>query len=43
MVLEIAPHVALIPLAVLSIVIVAFNLLGDGVSDLIDPQLRRSR
>lgn len=42
MVLEIAPHVTLIPLAVLATVILAFNLFGDGLSDLLDPQLRRS-
>jgi peptide/nickel transport system permease protein len=41
MVLETHPHVTMIPLVVLSVVILAFNLLGDGLSDLLDPQLRR--
>jgi peptide/nickel transport system permease protein len=41
-VLEIAPHVTLVPLVVLAVVTLAFNLLGDGLSDLLDPQLRRA-
>lgn len=40
-VLEIAPHVTLVSLAVLVVVILGFNLLGDALSDLLDPRLRR--
>lgn len=40
-VLELAPHATLIPLVVLSMAILAFNLLGDAISEVLDPVLRR--
>jgi ABC-type dipeptide/oligopeptide/nickel transport system permease subunit len=39
-VLTVAPHVATIPGLVILIVSVAFNLLGDGLRDALDPRLR---
>ncbi len=39
-VLTIAPHVATIPGLVILLVSVAFNLLGDGLRDALDPRLR---
>lgn len=40
MVLTMAPHVATIPGLVILLVSVAFNLLGDGLRDALDPRLR---
>jgi peptide/nickel transport system permease protein len=39
-VITIAPHVATIPGLVILLVSVAFNLLGDGLRDALDPRLR---
>ena len=36
--MELAPHVAIIPGLVISIVILGFNLLGDGLRDVFDPR-----
>ena len=38
--LFIAPHVALVPGAMIFVLVIAFNLLGDGIRDLLDPRLR---
>ena len=35
-----APHVALAPGLAITVVVVGFNLLGDGLRDLLDPRLR---
>jgi ABC-type dipeptide/oligopeptide/nickel transport system permease subunit len=39
--LSLAPHVSVIPGIVLVVVSMAFNLLGDGFRDALDPRLRR--
>ena len=39
-VLDIAPHVATIPGLAIVIITLAFNLLGDGLRDALDPHLR---
>jgi peptide/nickel transport system permease protein len=39
-VLREAPHVSIIPGLVIVAVALAFNLLGDGIRDLLDPRLR---
>jgi oligopeptide transport system permease protein len=39
--LQIAPHIALVPCAALSLTVLAFNWLGDGLRDAIDPRMRR--
>jgi len=36
--MEVAPHVAIIPGAVISITILGFNLIGDGLRDIFDPR-----
>jgi glutathione transport system permease protein len=38
--LYIAPHVTLYPGLAIFITVLAFNLLGDGLRDLLDPRLR---
>jgi peptide/nickel transport system permease protein len=38
--LEIAPYLAIFPGAAISIVVLAFNMLGDALRDLLDPRLR---
>lgn len=38
-----APYLAIFPGAAIAIAVLAFNLLGDGLRDLIDPKLRRAR
>jgi peptide/nickel transport system permease protein len=38
-----APLLAIFPGAAIAIAVLAFNLLGDGLRDLIDPRLRRAR
>ena len=38
--MELAPHVAIIPGLVISITILGFNLIGDGLRDALDPRLR---
>ncbi|PWU25691.1 MAG: ABC transporter permease, partial [Candidatus Rokuibacteriota bacterium] len=39
-VLDIAPHVATIPGLAIVIITLAFNLVGDGLRDALDPHLR---
>jgi ABC-type dipeptide/oligopeptide/nickel transport system permease subunit len=36
--MELAPHVAIIPGLVISLAILGFNLLGDGLRDIFDPR-----
>ena len=37
-----APHLVLFPGAAITLTVLAFNLLGDGVRDVLDPRLNRS-
>ncbi len=39
--LQIAPHIVLAPCLALSLTVLAFNWLGDGLRDAIDPRMRR--
>jgi peptide/nickel transport system permease protein len=39
-VIQIAPHVSAVPGALLLLVALSFNLLGDGLRDALDPKLR---
>lgn len=39
--LEIAPHIVLAPAVALSITLMAFNFVGDGLRDALDPRMRR--
>lgn len=39
--LTIAPHVSTLPCAVIFLVVLAFNVLGDALRDALDPQLRQ--
>jgi oligopeptide transport system permease protein len=39
--LQIAPHIVLFPCAALSLTVLAFNWVGDGLRDAIDPRMRR--
>ncbi len=39
--LQLAPHIVLFPCAALSLTVLAFNWLGDGLRDAIDPRMRR--
>jgi oligopeptide transport system permease protein len=39
--LDFAPHIALAPVIALSITLMAFNWLGDGLRDAFDPRMRR--
>jgi oligopeptide transport system permease protein len=39
--LQIAPHIVLMPCIALSLTVLAFNWLGDGLRDAIDPRMRR--
>jgi peptide/nickel transport system permease protein len=41
--IAIAPHVALVPGIVIVLAVLGVNLMGDGLRDVLDPQLRRSR
>jgi peptide/nickel transport system permease protein len=41
--IAIAPHVALVPGIVIVLAVLGVNLMGDGLRDILDPQLRRSR
>lgn len=41
--ISLAPHVALAPGLAIIFAVLGINLLGDGLRDLLDPQLRRSR
>jgi ABC-type dipeptide/oligopeptide/nickel transport system permease subunit len=36
--MELAPHVAIFPGLVISLAILGFNLLGDGLRDIFDPR-----
>jgi peptide/nickel transport system permease protein len=38
--LETAPYLAIFPGLAISIVVLAFNMLGDALRDLLDPRLR---
>jgi peptide/nickel transport system permease protein len=37
----VAPHVATIPGVAIMVVVVGFNLFGDGLCDTLDPRLRQ--
>jgi oligopeptide transport system permease protein len=39
--LQIAPHIVLMPCLALSLTVLAFNWVGDGLRDAIDPRMRR--
>jgi len=39
--LELAPHLAIFPGLAIMLAVLAFNLLGDGLRDVLDPRLRR--
>ena len=39
--LETAPHLAIFPGLAISVVVLAFNMLGDAIRDVLDPRLRR--
>jgi oligopeptide transport system permease protein len=39
--LQVAPHIVLMPCAALSLTVLAFNWVGDGLRDAIDPRMRR--
>lgn len=41
--ISIAPHMALFPGAAIVLTVLGLNLMGDGLRDLFDPKLRRSR
>ena len=41
--LQRAPWLAIFPGTAIAIAVLGFNLLGDGLRDLIDPRLRRAR
>jgi peptide/nickel transport system permease protein len=41
--ISIAPHTAIIPGLAIVLTVLGLNLMGDGLRDLIDPRLRRSR
>jgi len=39
--LELAPHLAIFPGLAIMLAVLGFNLLGDGLRDVLDPRLRR--
>ena len=39
--LQVYPHLALYPSIALALTVLAFNFLGDGLRDALDPRLRR--
>ena len=39
--LELAPHLAIVPGVAIMLAVLGFNLLGDGLRDVLDPRLRR--
>ncbi len=41
--IALAPHVALVPGIAIVLAVLGVNLMGDGLRDILDPQLRRSR
>jgi peptide/nickel transport system permease protein len=41
--ISLAPHVALVPGLAIVVAVLGINLMGDGLRDILDPQLRRSR
>jgi peptide/nickel transport system permease protein len=41
--IAIAPHVALVPGIAIVLAVLGVNLMGDGLRDILDPQLRRTR
>ena len=40
--IAIAPHLSLFPGLAILVTVLGFNLLGDGLRDLLDPKLRHS-
>jgi peptide/nickel transport system permease protein len=38
-----APHLAIIPGLAIVLTVLGLNLMGDGLRDIFDPRLRRSR
>ena len=41
--MEISPWVAIFPGLAIAVAVLGFNLLGDGLQDLLDPKLTRAR
>jgi peptide/nickel transport system permease protein len=41
--MSLAPTLAIFPGLAIAMTVLGFNLLGDGVRDVLDPRLRRSR
>jgi peptide/nickel transport system permease protein len=41
--MALAPHLAIIPGLCIVVTVLGLNLLGDGLRDIVDPRLRRSR
>lgn len=39
--IQIAPHIILVPALAISLTVMAFNFLGDGLRDALDPRMRR--
>jgi oligopeptide transport system permease protein len=39
--LQFAPHIVLVPAIALATTLLAFNFLGDGLRDALDPRMRR--
>jgi oligopeptide transport system permease protein len=39
--LEYAPHIVIVPSIALSLTLLAFNFLGDGLRDALDPRQKR--
>ena len=41
--IALAPHLAIVPGLTIVVMVLALNLMGDGLRDLLDPRLRRAR
>jgi peptide/nickel transport system permease protein len=41
--MALSPTLAIFPGLMIAVAVLGFNLLGDGVRDVLDPRLRRSR
>jgi oligopeptide transport system permease protein len=39
--LQIYPHLVLYPAVIISLIMISFNLLGDGLRDALDPKMRK--
>ena len=39
--LQLAPHIILVPAAALCLTLMAFNFVGDGLRDALDPHMRK--